>query len=139
MLTFLAAWYEKAYVLLRVVAGSMYAFHGARKLFGLLDGYMPEIGTQLWVGGVIELVAGTCIVLGLLAHWASLIASATLAFAYVQFHWRLDLGVNAVPAKNQGELAVLYCVVFLMMTCRGAGHWSIDDWMRKRSGPPPAH
>jgi putative oxidoreductase len=129
MRALLASFDETAYVLLRVVSGLLFAFHGARKLFGLLAGHMPEIGSQLWVGGVIELVAGMCVLAGLLTQVLALVASGMMAVAYVQYHWQFELGAQLLPAKNQGELAVLYCLVFFAIACRGGGRWSLDRWL----------
>ena len=122
------------YLLLRVITGLMFAFHGSRKLFGVLAGHMPELGSQLWVGGIIELVAGVCVASGLLTVWLAFIASGTMAVAYIQFHWRFDLGAGLIPTKNQGELAFLYCLVFLFIACRGPGPGSLDALLRKLRG-----
>src|SRR5688572_17477103 len=77
-----------SYVLLRVVLGVMFAGHGAQKLF--LPSAYPhqEFGTQLWFGGVIELVCGLCVATGFLTSWAAFFASGTMAVAFVQFHWK---------------------------------------------------
>ena len=113
---------EFAFALLRVVAGLMFAFHGVQKLFGVLaEAPSPPPGSQLWIGGVIELTCGVAIALGLLVRWAAFLASGTMAVAYVQFHWKLQGGENLLPGINKGELALLYAVVFLYIACRGSG------------------
>jgi len=118
-----------AYALLRIVAGAMFAFHGVQKVIGWL-GHTQPVGSQLWIGGVIELVGGTLVAIGLFTRWAALIASGTMAVAYIQFHWKLELaGYQWLPAINRGELAALYCFVFLLFALRGPGMWSVD---RKR-------
>jgi putative oxidoreductase len=123
---------EISYALLRIVAGLMFAFHGVQKLFGVLSEHpQPEIGSQAWFGGIIELVCGTAIALGLLSRWAAFLASGTMAVAYVQFHWMLAVDKNFFPAINQGELAVLYAFVFLFIACRGGGWWSADAYLRR--------
>jgi putative oxidoreductase len=115
-----------AYAALRIVAGSMFLFHGVSKLFGW-PGHAVPFGSQLWVGGVIELVGGALIALGLLTRPAALLASGTMAVAYFQFHWKLEFANWAfLPIVNQGEPAVLYCFVFLLIAIRGAGIWSLD-------------
>lgn len=115
-----------AYALLRIVAGAMFMMHGVQKILHW-PGPARELTTQLWIGGVIELVAGALIVLGLFARPAALLASGTMAVAYIQFHWKLELAGNAwLPAVNRGELAALYCFVFLVIALRGAGAWSLD-------------
>jgi putative oxidoreductase len=115
-----------AYALLRVVAGAMFAFHGVQKVFGWL-GRTQAVGSQLWIGGVIELVGGVLIAIGLFTRWAALVASGTMAVAYFQFHWKLDLAdYRWLPAINKGELAALYCFVFLLIALRGPGMCSVD-------------
>ena len=116
---------EQAYALLRVVAGLMFAFHGVQKLFGVLSNFQPEVGSQLWVGGVIELVCGVAIALGVLTRVAAFLASGTMAVAYVQFKWMFAVDKNFFPAINDGELALLYAFVFLYIACKGAGAWSL--------------
>jgi putative oxidoreductase len=116
---------DAAYAFLRIVAGLMFSFHGFQKLFGVLTQHQPPVGSQLWFGGIIELVAGLAIAAGLLTSCAAFIASGTMAVAYVQFHWKLAFGRNFFPAINQGELALLYAVLFLFIACRGSGRWSL--------------
>src|SRR5688500_12827896 len=91
---------EIAYVLLRVVAGLMFAFHGVQKVFGVLTDHQPPVGSQLWIGGLIELVCGFAIALGLLTPLAAFLASGTMAVAYFQFHWKLAGGAQFFPAVN---------------------------------------
>jgi len=122
---------EFAYTLLRVVAGLMFAFHGLQILFGVLSNFQPQVGTQLWFGGIIELACGIAIALGVLTSWAAFLASGTMAVAYIQFHWKLKFGAQFFPAVNQGEPALLYCVVFFFIACRGGGRWSIDGRTRR--------
>ena len=118
---------DHAYALLRMAAGFMFAFHGPQILFGFLSP-MPKapMGSQIWVGGVIELVCGLLIMIGWQTRWSAFLASGTMAVAYVQFHWKLQGDVNAFPAVNQGELALLYSFVFLYIACRGGVRWCIS-------------
>ncbi len=85
-----------------------------------------DIATQAGVGGVIELVCGIAIALGLFTRLAAFLASGTMAVAYIQFHWKGELDQRFFPIVNQGELAVVYCFLFLYMACRGAGRFSLD-------------
>ncbi len=121
---------EAAYVLLRVVSGLMFAFHGLQKTFGVMSEFKPPFGTQLWFGGIIELVTGLAIAGGLLTTWAAFLASGTMAVAYTQFHWKLDFGTKFFPAVNKGELALLYAVLFFYIACRGSGRWSLGRRLR---------
>lgn len=117
---------EPVYTALRFVAGLMFAVHGMQKLFGVLTDSQPPVGSQLWIGGVIELTTGLLIAAGLFTVWAAFLASGTMAVAYLQFHWKFSLGAEFFPVVNRGELALLYSFVFLYIACRGAGLASID-------------
>jgi len=120
---------EVAYSLLRIVAGFLFSFHGAQKVLGLLadPAMMPPVGSELWIGGVIELVAGFLILIGLLVPFAAFLASGQMAVAYFQFHWKFVFDQNFFPIMNHGELAVVYCFLFLFIATRGAGKWSVDN------------
>jgi len=110
------------YATLRVVAGAMFAFHGAQKILGWQSQFMPPVGSQLWIGGIIELVGGTLIALGLLTRAAAFLASGQMAVAYLQFHWKLAFaGGMWLPGINKGELAVVYCFLFLFIAAHGNG------------------
>ncbi|MBK9374284.1 MAG: DoxX family protein [Holophagales bacterium] len=117
---------DAAYVLLRIVSGLLFAFHGVQKVFGVMSDFQPPIGSQLWLGGIIELVAGLAIAAGAFTSWAAFLASGTMAVAYTQFHWKLAFGAEFFPAVNKGELALLYSVLFLFVACRGGGPLSFD-------------
>ena len=110
-----------AYALLRVVAGLLFAQHGAQKLLGVLGGKQPPVGSLFWFGGAIELVGGLLIAIGLFASWAAFLASGEMAAAYFMVHAKDSFW----PVVNKGELAVLYCFVFLLIACRGAGGYSL--------------
>lgn len=122
----LAGYSEPIFAALRIVSGALFAFHGLQKLFGVLADKQPEAFSQLWIGGVIELVGGTLIALGLFTRWAALIASGTMAVAYIQFHWKGQLDAGFLPRINGGELAVIYCFLFLYIAARGPGPLSLD-------------
>ena len=109
------------YFALRVVAGLLFAFHGAQKVLGIFGARQPDVGTQLWIGGVIELVCGVAIALGIYTRLAAFIASGTMAVAYIQFHWKFSFAEGFWPALNKGELALIYAFLFLFIACRGSG------------------
>ena len=112
---------EPAYALLRIVAGLMFAFHGAQK-FGLFGGQMAPMFSQIFFAGVIELVGGVLIAVGLMTSLVAFICSGEMAAAYFLAH--APKGVW--PNMNGGELAVLYCFLFLYIAARGGGRYSID-------------
>ncbi len=60
----LAKYSDQAYALLRIAAGVMFSFHGAQKILGILSDFQPAVGSQLWFGGLIELVGGVLIMVG---------------------------------------------------------------------------
>jgi putative oxidoreductase len=124
-------WLEKysnhAYALLRIMAGFMFTFHGAQKILGLLtDSPLPAVGSQMWLGGLIELVCGLLIMVGFQTRWAAFLASGEMAVAYFQFHWKFQIGPEFFPIVNKGELAALYCFVFILIASRGGVKWSVD-------------
>lgn len=117
----LARYADPAYFLLRAVSGSLFAVHGAQKMFEVLGGTRPPFGSQIWVGGLIELVAGALIAVGLKSRPAAFLSSGTMAVAYTQFHWKLATGAGFFPSVNGGELALVYSFLFLYIACRGSG------------------
>jgi putative oxidoreductase len=123
-------WLEKyadhAYALMRIMAGLMFSFHGVQKILGVLSEFQPPVGSQFWFGGIIELLGGLAIILGFQTSIAAFICSGEMAVAYFQFHWKFQIGPKFLPALNEGELAVLYCFVFLFIACRGGVKWSLD-------------
>ncbi|HVK72613.1 MAG TPA: DoxX family protein [Kofleriaceae bacterium] len=129
---FLAKLQEPAYAGLRIVAGFLFLFHGVQKLFGwFTTNPTPAIFSQKWVGGGLELVCGVLIMLGLGTRLAAFIASGTMAVAYFQFHFKGELGDwHWLPIVNRGELAVLYCFVFLFIAARGPGKLALDSSLR---------
>jgi putative oxidoreductase len=82
------------------------------------------------IAGPIELVGGILVMIGLFTHWAAFIASGQMAFAYWIGHGTLAL----LPLQNKGELAALYCFVFLFISTQGGGIWSVDSLMGSGSG-----
>ena len=83
----------------------------------------------IYVAGPIELVGGLLIMVGLFTGWAAFLSSGLRAAAYWMAH-----GMKALfPLENGGELAALYCFVFLFISAKGSGIWSVDNSMRNSS------
>lgn len=122
----LSKYQDQAYALLRIAAGALLSFHGVQLVFGILSDFQPPVGSQLWLGGIIELLGGLLVLVGFQTRWAAFIASGTMAVAYFQFHWKFQFGAEFFPAVNKGELAVLDCFVFLLIACRGGVMWCLD-------------
>jgi putative oxidoreductase len=115
------------YALLRIVAGLLFAQHGAQKLLGVLGGNQVAIASQFGLAGIIELVGGLMIAMGAYASVLGFIASGEMAVAYFQNHAPKGFW----PVQNGGELAVLYCFVFLYVAARGNGAWSLQGGKRR--------
>jgi putative oxidoreductase len=125
---FLGPHAERIYTLLRVVAGLLFACHGAQKLFGVLGGQVMTSNPQGMTAGIIELGGGLLIAAGLLTSVAAFLASGLMAFAYFMVHAKMGFW----PILNKGELAVVYCFLFLYVAARGAGPYSVDAAMRRK-------
>ena len=117
---------DYAYALMRIVVGFMLMFHGAQKILGVLSQFQPPVGSQLWIGGLIELFGGLAVMVGFQARTAAFLCSGMMAVAYIQYHWKFQFGPNIFPALNKGELALLYCFVFLFIACRGGVKWCLE-------------
>jgi putative oxidoreductase len=114
---------------LRIVSGLLFLAHGTQKLFDFPPGarVMPEFGSLLWVGGVLELALGALIALGLFTRPAAFLAAGEMAVAYWMFH----APQNLYPVNNGGDPAILYCFIFLYLVFAGPGALSLDH---RRSG-----
>ncbi len=121
---------EYFYAILRIVTGFLFLWHGSQKLFGFVPQMAPagggsgELSTLTAIGGTIELVGGVMIMLGLFAGIAAFVASGMMAVAYFMVHFG---SAAFLPIVNKGELAVVYCFVFLYIASRGSGIWSVDS------------
>jgi putative oxidoreductase len=124
---FLGRFAPHIYALLRIVAGVLFAQHGAQKLFGVLGGQQASITSQFGLAGVIELVGGLMIAAGVFSSLFAFVASGEMAVAYFQAHAPRGL----FPVQNGGELAVLYCFIFLYIAARGNGTWSLQGGKRR--------
>lgn len=119
------------YFLLRVVAGLLFIQTGGLILFGWFGGMPgqpspPPLLSETGIGGILEFFGGIAIVLGLGTRPVAFILSGTMAVAYWQFH--APNGVS--PVQNQGVAAVLFCFLFLYLSARGGGNWSVDAILR---------
>ena len=125
MKTILSDHRESSYALLRMVAGFSFFCHGVIAVAAMLGEGTPYTPAWLYnAAGVVEFVAGGVILLGLGTRIAAFIASGQMAVAY--FYRHQPEGV--LPIQNDGELAVLYCFLFLFLATAGSGKWSLDAW-----------
>ena len=125
---FMTGFASHAYALLRIVTGFLFTCHGGQKLFDFPVAMPVELNALIFVAGVIELVGGLLVMIGLFTHWVAFLCSGLMAAAYWIGH-----GTKALyPIENGGELAALYCFLFLYVAARGAGPLSIDTLRRGR-------
>ena len=120
---FMQSFSAQTYALMRIFTGLLFLWHGTQKLFGF-PAPMPfeAPGFIVYVAGPIELIGGTMVMAGLFTRWAAFLCSGLMAVAYWMAH-----GMKAFfPLENGGELAALYCFVFLCISAQGSGIWSVD-------------
>jgi putative oxidoreductase len=123
MKPFMSSCNSQGYALMRIVAGFLFLWHGAQKLLGIPSAMPVEIPAFItYIAGPIELIGGTLVMIGLFTRWSAFLASGLMAAAYWMGH-----GTKALlPIQNNGELAALYCFVFLFISTQGGGIWSVD-------------
>ena len=114
---------------LRIVAGFLFLQHGLQKLFGMLGGSVQQFGTLSHLAGLIEGVGGLLIMLGLFTRPVAFVCSGQMAFAYFMSHASRGFW----PIVNRGELAALYCFVFLYLALAGPGPLSLDRLLRRKT------
>jgi putative oxidoreductase len=116
------------FFLLRVVAGLLFLQAGGMKILDWFGGVPAQFGghpallSQAGIGGLMELIGGTFILLGFMTHITAFLLSGEMAVAYFQFHQPGGFW----PIQNHGEPAVLFCFIFLYFAAHGAGPWSLD-------------
>ena len=117
------------FAILRIMTGVMFMMHGTAKLFGWPTNRPPvDLASRAGIAGLIETIGGAMLVIGLLTSAVAFICSGLMAFAYFLSH-----APDAfLPLVNRGELAVVYCFLFLYMSAYGAGAWSVDGMKRSR-------
>lgn len=116
---------SQTHALLRIVSGLMFALHGSQKLFGFPGQKMDGLPPLMMVAGAIEFFGGLMIALGIFTSIAAFISSGEMAVAYFKGHAFSQGKFEFWPTVNHGELAVLYCFVFLYFAATGPGIWSV--------------
>ena len=142
--SFFHAWVPRLLSVLRIVAGFLLLQHGLQKVFGLLP-MPPAPGAPppppfafdpfslIGVAGILEFGGGLLLLLGLFTRPVAFIMSGFMAVAYFMGH-AIPQGSWLWPVLNRGELAVLYCFIFLYLAAAGGGPWSLDHlWWRGKA------
>ena len=130
MLDFMAKFGSQTYALLRIVAGFLFLWHGTQKVFGFPGGSSGDRPFHItYIAGPIELFGGLLLMIGLFTRPVAFLCSGLMAAAYWMSH-----GTRALlPIENRGELAALYCFLFLFMSAYGSGIWSLDALRGRKS------
>jgi putative oxidoreductase len=134
------AWGPRVRSVLRIMAALMFLSHGMMKLFAFPIGVPPKGGTvellsQSGLGGILEFFGGALLLLGLFTRPVAFVLAGEMAVAYFQFHFPRGFW----PIVNQGELAVLYCFVWLYFSAAGPGPWSLDALIKRKKTSSEAH
>lgn len=114
--------------ILRIVAGFLFGCHGVQKVLGLLGGHRIPPWSLLGFAGVLELVGGALLILGLFTRPTAFVLSGEMAVGYFRGH----APHGPLPIENMGELAVIYCFLFLYLIFAGGGAISLDALIRKK-------
>jgi putative oxidoreductase len=119
------AWSGQSFAVLRIVTGALFLAHGVQKYFGFpmeASFGIVQPASLLGVAGILELVGGALIAVGLFTRPVAFVLSGMMAVAYFMMH----MPKSPFPIANGGEMAVMFCFVFLYISTVGAGRWSID-------------
>jgi putative oxidoreductase len=125
---FISKYEPQIYAIFRIVAGFLFLWHGSQKLFAFPPA-SHEIPTYIMlIAGPVEFFGGLLIMIGLCTPWVAFICSGEMAYAYWSVH-----GFQAIlPIMNGGDLAIIYCFLFLYIASRGAGIFSVDHFLERR-------
>jgi putative oxidoreductase len=130
--SFYLTWRPRLLSVLRIVVGFLFMMHGVQKLFNYPPGpagfFPAPLFSLIGFAGILELGGGLLILLGLFTRPVAFILSGMMAVAYFMGH----ASNGFWPLANGGELAALYCFVFLYFAVAGGGQWSLDYQMRRR-------
>ena len=139
----LSRYTDPVYCIMRLIVGLLLACHGGQLVLGMFGG-MAESGRHIiQIGGWIQLIGGLAIAVGLVTRLAAFVCSGLFAVAYFLMHVGpattpmakiFPIATASAQFSNHGELAVMYCWIFLFMVFYGAGRWSIDAWFTRSRG-----
>ena len=113
---------------LRVIIGLVFLVHGLQKLFGVMGGFggpgqTAPMATRYGAAGILEFFGGLLIIIGLFTRPVAAILVAEMIVAFFLGH----VPRGGWPVENQGELALLYALIFMLLAVRGGGAFSVDE------------
>ncbi len=119
---------------LRILAAFTYMTHGTMKLFAFPAAMMPGAGgvhllSELGLAGILETFGGLLLLLGLFTRPVAFILAGEMAVAFFQVHFPRSFW----PVISGGELAYLYCFIWLYISAAGGGPWSVDHLLMRRN------
>lgn len=123
-------WSPRLLSVLRIIAAFLFMAHGTIKLFSYpvaRASGQPELLSLIGVAGMLEVFGGALLLIGLFTRPVAFILSGQMAFAYFIAHAPKEFW----PILNGGELAALYCFLFLYLAAAGGGPWGVDSLIRK--------
>ena len=129
-MNFLNRFADPVYCFMRLIVGLMFACHGGQKLLGFPGGGHGGAEGLMLIGGAVELIDGLLIAFGFLTRLAAFVSAGEMAVAYFMAH--APQGFH--PINNGGELAILFCFIFLYIAAAGPGPWSVDAAWGSRGG-----
>jgi putative oxidoreductase len=120
-----ASWSPRMLSVLRIMTGLLFLEHGMQKLLGFPPSTNPSpaLFSLLGLQGIIELVGGVLMAIGLFTRPVAFILAGDMAVAYFYAHSPRGF----FPLSNGGQLAILFCFVFLYLFVAGGGAWSVDQ------------
>jgi putative oxidoreductase len=126
--SFCQTWAPRLLSVLRIVTAFLFMAHGMQKLLSFPAAFPKPVAVFSLMGlaGTLELVGGALLLIGLFTRPVAFILSGEMAFAYFMAHAPQGFW----PIINRGELAALYCFVFLYLAAAGGGPWSVDRLWR---------
>jgi putative oxidoreductase len=125
---FISKYETQIYAIFRLITGFLFLWHGSQKLFGFPPAGHEMPSYIMLIAGPIEFFGGLLIMIGLWTPWMAFICSGEMAYAYWSMH-----GTHAIlPFMNGGELAIIYCFLFLFIASKGSGVFSLDHFLEKR-------
>ena len=132
----IGSWSPRMLSVLRAMTGLLFLEHGTQKLFGFPPppNPGPALLSLLGVQGILELVGGFLILIGLFTRPVAFILAGDMAVAYFMRHAPRGF----FPLLNGGQLAILFCFVFLYLFVAGGGVWSVDEQRSSRRALAPA-